>query len=308
MAGKAEGTDAPSRTEDAPPFDPKAFVSDLVQEFNLRHFNTHASSTTYFYFLAIVPVFIFLSSILPFTEFGEEEIGRAVRAVAPAVVSSFIETVVSESFQHAGTLIPISAVTLAWTSVQGNMALLRGMDSAYREPETRPYWKRLLISFLWTTLLMAVFLLLMYLVFSRKIAAFFEDYLPMYRLKLLDFSATRIVLAAVVIWLFLALTYWVMPDGKRRFQDQLAGALLVAVAWLVFSAFFSLYVNGVNKFTSFYGTLGTFAIALFWMYCFFYILLVGGFVNDYFQKDISRLMDAIAERLSRPLPRRHRSA
>lgn len=83
---------------------------------------------------------------------------------------------------------------------------------------------------------MAVFLLLMYLVFSRKIAAFFEDYLPMYRLKLLDFSATRIILAAVVIWLFMALTYWVMPDGRRRFQDQLAGALLVAVAWLVFSS------------------------------------------------------------------------
>lgn len=80
------------------------------------------------------------------------------------------------------------------------------------------------------------------------------------------------------------------------------------MACLLFSAFFSLYVNGVNKFMSFYGTLGTFAIALFWMYCFFYILLVGGFVNDYFQKDISHLTGAIVEKLSRPLPRRHRSA
>ena len=55
-------------------------------------------------------------------------------------------------------------------------------------------------------------------------------------------------------------------------------------------------MNHVNKFTAFYGTLGTFAISLFWMYCFFYILLVGGFVNCFFEKEIGQLMNHIGSR------------
>ena len=246
----------------------------------------HASSVTYFYFLAIIPIFIFISVLLLFTDIGQNEIIQAIDAVVPDIVSDLLDMVVTEAFQHASALIPLSVVTLLWTSIQGNMALLRGMDSAYNEEETRPYWMRLLISFVWTTVLLLVFLTLMLLVFSGKIREFAETYLPGYHLpfRLLDFSAMRIVLSMIIAWLFIAATYWFMPNGKRRFQDQLLGAALVAVAWFVLSEVFSVYVNHVNKFTAFYGTLGTFAISLFWMYCFFYILLAGGFVNCFFEK------------------------
>lgn len=275
-----------------------AWVSNAVQEWNRRQFGMHASSVTYFYFLAIIPIFIFISVLLPFTDVGQNEIMRAIDAVVPNIVNDFLDMVVTEAFQHASALIPLSVVTLLWTSMQGNMALLRGMDSAYDEEETRPYWMRLLISFVWTTLLMLVFLALMLLIFSGKIREFAETYLPGYHLHfwLLDFSALRIVLSMVIAWLFIAATYWVMPNGKRRFRDQLLGAALVALAWFVLSVVFSVYVNHVNKFTAFYGTLGTLAISLFWMYCFFYILLAGGFVNCFFEKEIGRLMDRIGSR------------
>lgn len=276
-----------------------AWVSNIVQEWNRRQFSMHASSVTYFYFLAIIPIFIFISVLLPFTDIGQNEVIRAIDAIVPDVVNGILDMVVTEAFQHASALIPISVVTLLWTSIQGNMALLRGMDSAYNEEETRPYWLRLLISFIWTTVLLLVFLTLMLLIFSRKIREFAETYLPGYHLHigLLDFSALRIVLSMVIAWLFIAATYWIMPNGKRRFQDQLLGAAVVAVAWLVLSEFFSIYVNHVNKFTAFYGTLGAFAISLFWMYCFFYILLVGGFANCFFEKEIGQLMDRIGDRV-----------
>ena len=274
------------------------WISGIVQEWNRRQFGMHASSVTYFYFLAVIPIFIFISVLLPFTDIGQSELIRAIDAVVPDIVNGFLDMVVTEAFRHASALIPLSVVSLLWTSIQGNMALLRGMNSAYNVEETRPYWMRLLISFVWTTILLLVFLTLMLLVFSGKIREFAETYLPGYHLpfRLLDFSALRIVLSMVIAWLFIAATYWFMPNGKRRFQDQLLGAALVAVAWFVLSEVFSVYVNHVNKFTAFYGTLGAFAISLFWMYCFFYILLAGGFVNCFFEKEIGQLMDHIGSR------------
>ena len=122
-----------------------------MQEWNRRQFGMHASSVTYFYFLAIIPIFIFISVLLLFTDIGQNEIIQAIDAVVPDIVSDLLDMVVTEAFQHASALIPLSVVTLLWTSIQGNMALLRGMDSAYNEEETRPYWMRLLISFVWTT-------------------------------------------------------------------------------------------------------------------------------------------------------------
>ncbi len=236
--------------------------------------------------------------LLPFTDIGQNEMIRAIDAVVPDIVNDLLDMVVTEAFQPASALITLSVITLLWTSIHGDMALLRGMDSAYNEEEARPHWMRLLISFVWMTLLMLVFITLMLLVFSGKIREFAETYLPGYRLRfwLLDFSALRIVLSMVIAWLFIAATYWVMPNGRRRFQDQLLGAELVAFAWFVLSEVFSVYVNHVNKFTAFYGTLGTFAISLFWMYRFFYILLVCGFVNCFFQKEIGRLVDRVGGR------------
>jgi membrane protein len=296
---RRDGTkDQRDGTKTSGPSPVAAWISSIVQEWNRRQFGMHASSVTYFYFLAIIPIFIFISVLLPFTDIGQNEIIQAIDAVVPDIVSDLLDMVVTEAFQHASALIPLSVVTLLWTSIQGNMALLRGMDSAYNEEETRPYWMRLLISFVWTTVLLMVFLTLMLLVFSGKIREFAETYLPGYHLpfRLLDFSAMRIVLSMIIAWLFIAATYWFMPNGKRRFQDQLLGAALVAVAWFVLSEVFSVYVNHVNKFTAFYGTLGTFAISLFWMYCFFYILLAGGFVNCFFEKEIGQLMDRIGSR------------
>jgi membrane protein len=95
-----------------------------------------------------------------------------------------------------------------------------------------------------------------------------------------------------------------MPGRRYDFLDQLPSALVTTVGWGVFSAFFSVYVNGVNKFNTFFGGLGMLSIALFWMYCCFYILLMGAFVNCYFEKDIHRGTERVRARLRGRMRRR----
>ncbi|MCH3957433.1 MAG: hypothetical protein LKE45_08840 [Olsenella sp.] len=63
---------------------------------------------------------------------------RAIDAVVPDIVNDLLDMVVTEAFQPASALITLSVITLLWTSIHGDMALLRGMDSAYNEEEARP--------------------------------------------------------------------------------------------------------------------------------------------------------------------------
>ena len=41
-------------------------------------------------------------------------------------------------------------------------------------------------------------------------------------------------------------------------------------------------MKGYNAYTMFYGSLGTIAIMMFWLYCCFNILLIGAFFNRLF--------------------------
>lgn len=262
----------------------------VVRGIGTRHMGTYASSTTFYYFLALVPILVFVSAMLPLTGMKEQDLMTAVTAVTPDAVDSLVQIIITEAYEHSGNLIPISVITLLWTSIQGNLALLQGMNDVYKAEEHRSYWRLVLISLLWTALLTLLFLVLVYFIFSDQIQDFFMAYLPNQKYRVRTFTRTRRIICFLIAAAIFAVLYTYMPAGKRKYYYQLPGAVFAAAIWVIFSVFFAMYVNGFNKFTSFYGSLGTLAILLFWMYCCFYILLIGGFINCHFEHYIRNLM------------------
>lgn len=263
--------------------------SKIVKGIGVRHMGTYASSTTFYYFLAIVPIMIFVSAMLPMTGMKEHELENAVTAVTPDVVDSLVRIIIAEAYSHSSNLLPISIITLLWTSIQGNLALLQGLNDVYRVRERRSYFRLVLISLLWTAILMLLFIVLVYFIFSSQIREFFLTYMPAEEHKIRTFTNTRKIICFFLAAAIFALLYTFMPAGKRRYLHQLPGAIFSAAVWVLFSILFAMYVNGLNKYTTFYGSIGTFAILLFWMYCCFYILLAGGFLNCHYNKVIRNL-------------------
>lgn len=269
----------------------------IFREIGERHMGTYASSTTFYYFLAIVPILIFVSAMLPMTGMKEHELERAVTAVTPDAVDGLVRVIIAEAYSHASNLLPISIVTLLWTSIQGNLALLQGLNDVYQAKEHRSYYKLILISLLWTAVLMLLFLLLAYFIFSSQIREFFMRYVPAEGRRIRTFTTTRKVICFFLAAFVFALFYTFMPAGRRNYLRQLPGALFAAAIWVLFSVLFAFYVNGINKYTAFYGSIGTFAILLFWMYCCFYILLAGGFINCHFDESIGKLYGKIRTKM-----------
>ena len=86
-------------------------------------------------------------------------------------------------------------------------------------------------------------------------------------------------LITLLMLVIFVMVYTFVPSGSRSFLRQIPGALLDAVVWIIFSWLFSFYVEGNNAYSMFYGSLGGIAILLFWLYCCFYIVLIGAFFN-----------------------------
>ena len=69
--------------------------------------------------------------------------------------------------------------------------------------------------------------------------------------------------------------YVFLPRRRVRFLHNLAGAAFSAGGWVLFSYFFSLFVENFSNF-SIYGSLATLIILMFWLFFCMYILFLGG--------------------------------
>lgn len=268
----------------------KKGFSIFNENLKMRNFSTYASSISFFFFLSLIPMLVLISSLLPMTGITKENMVSAITSVTPDVVNGLVNDIISEAYRHAGKLLPISIVTLVWASSSATLALMRGLNDVYGENEKRNSLILFIQSVFYTLVIIFLMVLMMLFAFGGVLKTFLEEKFP-WIAKFTEFwTKGRIVLVVIMVVMLFALLYTHIPSGRRIFFLQIPGALVTTLTWAGFSYFFAKYINSVNKYTLFYGSFGSIAIFLFWLYCCFFILLLGGFFNCMLENAWKRLL------------------
>ena len=71
-----------------------------------------------------------------------------------------------------------------------------------------------------------------------------------------------------------------MQGERRRLRLQLPGAVFTTVLWLVFSAFFEIFITRFWKASSLYGSLAAIFLAAMWLKSITMILFYGAALNE----------------------------
>ena len=105
----------------------------------------------------------------------------------------------------------------------------------------------------------------------------------LFRSKSPRFLATLLMnfkslLGFILLLAFFTLMYTFLPRRRVRLLHNLAGAAFSAAGWVLFSFFFSLFVDNFSNF-SLYGGLATLVILMFWLFFCMYILFLGAEVS-----------------------------
>ena len=258
--------------------------AEIAEGINSRDIGTYASSIAFFFFLSVIPLMILASMLIPHLGMRQSDLESAITAVTPDIVDHLVKTIIWESFNRSLRIVPVSVVILVWASSQGTMALIRGLNRIYRTNDRRKYPTLLLLSVIYTIVMLVMLFFIVLLIFSSVINSAIREAIPDSPAAISFMTTGRYIAAFGLAILIFMLIYTFIPAGKRNFLAQLPGALVTTVVWIIFSMIFRLYVNGTNRYTSFYGSLGTIAIFLFWLFCCFYILLIGGFLNSYLEE------------------------
>ena len=284
--------------EEKLPFKPrlKRLVRRTVIDWNERSVATYASSIAFFFSISVIPMIIILLQFLPYAGLSQLELLSFIEQLIPESVYWLAVRVVSEAYNRSVTVLSASAVVLIWSASRGTMALRWGLNRVYGVKERRRYPVLCLLAIGYTAALLVIFSIILFLIFAGPVSRFLAENIPEVFADPVTVRLRQKVLLYLLMVVLFTLVYTFIPAGSRKIHRQLPGAVFVTILWEVFSGAFSIYIRGYNAYTMFYGSLGAVAIILFWLYCCFYILLIGAYVNRFFGIRWERLKTMIVER------------
>lgn len=261
-----------------------------------------AAHGAFFILISLLPFVALLLTLMQRVNFapGVTLIEAALR-IFPDEVALYLETLLPSPLTSTGIL-PVALIAAAWTSSKGMQAIIKGLDHIYGAQEERSFL-RLRIASLFYVLLLAVVLLLtaVLLVFGSTIYNYLLSHSPpIFATLLMNFKSLA---GFVLLFAFFLLFYSFLPRRRLKFRRNLAGAAFSAAGWVLFSFFFSLFVENFSNF-SVYGSLATLVILMYWLFFCVYIIFLGAEVCMWLetggiQTDLKNLWARLKKRRAR---------
>ena len=258
-------------------------LKDFSDKMKKKNISTYAASIAFFFFLSVVPMLIMICTIIPYTPVTEEDLVELVTDLLPDQVDPLAESLISEVYDKSAGILSVALIATVWSAAKGVMALMRGLNAINGVEEQRNYFViRVIASFYTVVMLVVVILSLFVMVFGDQLVSLALHRIPQLQ-KIVSFVMNfRFLFVWAVLSVLFAAVYAYVPAKKLSFREQIPGAVFTSVVWSVFSWAFSYYVTYGNSY-GIYGSLSIIIIVLLWLYFCMYIIMIGAYLNQYFE-------------------------
>lgn len=265
----------------------KEYIQNLINAIIRDDYANAAGEMAYMTALGIFPFMLFLMAIFGWLgkTFFINKIIFGLSTVAPQGVIFLINNVLEEvSIFKSGKLMAIVGffATIFLTS-NAIAVIIKGLNRANNIQENRSFIKvRFLAMLMVFVNAFFLFISINLIVLGKVIMNFIGAYFSIPSHIIDTILITRWPVAFLLLFLLASINYYVLParDFSIKRKSVIPGTLFFCVFWLIGSWAFSLYVNTLGTYNKVYGTIGTFAILMVWLYYSSIIFLIGGQVNN----------------------------
>lgn len=242
-----------------------------------------AGGVAYFAFLAVFPALIAAVSCYglvadPATVTRQiQDVAGLLPQEAQPLIAAQLRSVATGGHGALGIGLVVSLLAALWSASSGTSNLMKAVNLAYDETESRGFVKTRGIALLLT--LGAVVFVLLTLALVAVVPPVLQA-VPLGVVGTLLAQAVRWLLLMGLVVGALAIVYRVAPDRDApKFVWVSAGSLVAALLWIVGSVLFSLYVNNFGSYNKTYGALAGVVVLLLWLYLTSFIVLLGAEIN-----------------------------
>lgn len=247
----------------------------------------------YFIIISAIPFVLFLVALFNQLHLSQTELFDEILSLIPENVTEAIAPYLSSTVNNT-SIFSISVVTFIWSASSGMVAIIKGFDTIYDVEETRNFIHLRLVAIVYI-LLMALVLIItaVTLVFGSTLYEFLlARSTPLIAALLLNFKS---LFGFIMLIIFFCLIFNVIPRKKAKFINNFLGAVFSAGGWVLFSFFFSIFVDNFSNFSVVYGSLATLIVMMFWLFFCMYIMFLGAEVSMWLEisdikKDLRQLL------------------
>ncbi|MFV0528826.1 MAG: YihY/virulence factor BrkB family protein [Lachnospiraceae bacterium] len=263
----------------------EGFIGRIFED----HVGAYAAQAAYFLILSFIPFTLFLLTLVQYTSLSQQFVMETLIELCPPDFQSLFENIVYEVYNKSSAVLPITAVLALWSSGKGLQAITTGLNTIYHVKESRNWLMTRIWSIFYTLILVLALIASMLLnIFGSNIQEAVQEYSPFFGEVLHEILHAKNVPSFLVLTVLFLFLYKVLPNRKASFKSQLPGAVLTALAWLVFSYCFSLYFDYFPSFTNMYGSLTAIIMIMLWMYICMSIVLYGAELNACYEDSFRR--------------------
>ena len=97
---------------------------------------------------------------------------------------------------------------------------------------------------------------------------------------IVGFGWLKYPLSFILIFLDVKILYTLAPDERIPSHYNNYGALLTTILWIIITRGYAIYLNNINTYNIFYGSLANVVIILLWIYLLAYVFTLGMAVNS----------------------------
>ena len=240
-----------------------------------------AAQVTYYLLLSFFPFLLLLLGMIGYSDLKSTDVLIYLSKIMPKSSFDLIYTTVISVFDStSGNLVSLSIIGLIWSGSSGFRAIIKGLNKAYDEKETRAYWKTLIISILFMIgLVLVIIAAVALVVFGQMIGGVIVHRFPVSSKFILNWDIIRYLVTLVGMVFIFASLYHFTPCRRLTWREVMPGATFSTLGWLISSLGFAYYVNNFNNYSSVYGGIGGVIVLMLWLYITSIIILLGGEVN-----------------------------
>ena len=248
----------------------------FIQKFMKSAIAAYSGQTAFFLMLSFFPFLMFFFSFLRLTSINETDVIMWAMGVIPEAFMQNIQDIIAEIYNSGSQRMSLSIIMALILSSKAFISIQQGLNALYETKESRNFIMvrvfAVLYSFVFAILLLIV---LGFLVFGNRLSdELFKN------VSIIEYLVQiRMIVLVPVMFFFFMVLYYFVPNKKQKVKNQIPGAAFASMGWLIFSYFFSLYVDKINKLESFYGAMTTMALMMLWLYGCMYVLFIGGLIN-----------------------------
>ena len=256
----------------------KKMFNRLFKIMKLEEMQILPGHLAFFFVLSIFAIFPLIGYIG--STFITEGLIKSIENNLPGAVSAVLKSLMVT--EKSGMNIIVFAACSIFFASNGCLSMIITSNVIYKIKNDNMI-KQQIKSIIMTLILITLILFIVLVpAFGDLILSVIKNHYPG---KIIDtiivgYQWLKYPLSFILIFLDIKILYTLAPDERIPSHYNNYGALFTTILWIIITRGYALYLNNINTYNIFYGSLANVVIMLLWIYALTYVFMIGMALNS----------------------------